>query len=76
MRQYVAYGKNGGKTGGGHFRDPQRDIWNMTDILGCGKEFARPFAIQARRQSKVSAARGQNAKGHVSKIALATQPVM
>ena len=55
---------------GGHFLDLQRKLWNMTDILGCGKEFARPYAIQSRRRSEVSAARGQNAKGHFSKIAL------
>ena len=30
-----------------HFQDPQRDLWNVTDILGCGKEFVRPYAIQA-----------------------------
>ena len=61
---------DGGKTGGGHFPDLQRDLWNVTDILGCGKEFAMGYAIQPGRRSKVSAARGQNAKGHFSKIAL------
>ena len=57
----------GGKTGG-HFLDPQRDLWNVTDILGCGKEFVMGRAIHPRRRSKVSAAIGQNAKGHFSKI--------
>ena len=55
-----------GKTGG-HFLDPQRDLWNATDIQGCGKEFAMRYAIQPRRRSKVSASRGQNAKGQFSK---------
>ena len=57
---------DGGKTGG-HFLDPQRDLWSATDILGCGIEFAMRYAIQPRRGSKVSAARGQNAKGHFPK---------
>ena len=55
----------------GHFLDPQRDLWNVTDILRCGKEFVNVLnAVHPRRRSKVSAARGQNAKGHFSKIAL------
>ena len=56
-----------GKTGG-YFLDPQRDLWNVTNIIGCGKEFARPYAIYRLDVGRRFRPPEGRMKGHFSKV--------